>query len=171
MRSEQSLKISRYQRKLASIRQAHQTDMFVSAVSKLDSTVTTLKDAVQASESKDIDLVPIVDAISQIKNEVTVTPEFKINPVIKVAAPVVNVTVPNDDLYARYKRFNSQTDPEGTYHGFTDSNGNWFIQRESTMNSGKTDTTRFAVGNGNANQGWMKRKSLIFKPISEVVIP
>lgn len=166
MRSEQSQKIFNYRLKLDAIKQEKQNKELTKTISTFDNNVKTLADAINNMKAPEIDLSEVTEAIKGIK---ITQPEIKFNPVVKVEAPVVNVSVPAD-VYARYKRYNSVTEGEGTYHGFLDSDGNWFIQRESELVNGQA-VSRYAVGKGNIEKGWSNRKNLDYKPYDRVVIP
>lgn len=165
MRSEQSQKISRFRRKLE-LERARKQDIILKQVAEsLTEKVDALTETIGKVQSPDIDLTEVTEAIKAI----SLNPEIKFSPNIQVEAPVVNVEVPQD-VYAKYKRVNSMTDPEGTYHGFTDANGNWFIQRETTLPNEQA-TSRYTTGNGQFGKSWPRRKTLSYKPFNEVDIP
>ena len=97
--------------------------------------------------------------------------KLNIAPIVNIPAPIVNVepVLINEDKLAKYTRVNSQIDPEGIYHGFVDSDSNWFIRLETEVN-GLRQASRFAVGKGKLATNWSKRKSLDYKPYDQVEI-
>lgn len=97
--------------------------------------------------------------------------DIKLSPQFNIEAPIVNVepVIVNEDIYARYKRVNSASEGSNTYHGFADSQGNWFIQREAGNDS--KASSRYAVGRGSFAGNWSKRQGLDYLPFDEVEIP
>lgn len=168
MTSERQAKIAKFRKRIERERQATLNKALIEATEKLAAATETIANfSVEAPVvNNTIDTTELVEAVKGIKIDVP-APVVKVN-VPQQMAPVVNVSVDNPDIYARYKRVNSSMDPEGTYHGFVDTDGNWFIQLESTMNAGNTDITRYATGMGEFNKAWVGRKRLSYKPFNKV---
>lgn len=171
MRSEQRSKLARYKAELAA---AEKWSLMERQQRRLSEAVDKMTDAISnivAPDSPVVNVTVDTDGITEAIKSIPTPPQ----PVIKVnvpaqEAPKVTVNVPNQDIYARYKRYNSRPDPEGTYHAFLDTDGNWFIQLESTMQNGTTDITRYAVGKGDISKAWLGRKRLNYKPLDKVNI-
>lgn len=161
MREQQRLNLERYKRRLYQA----QLKAIVKDIKTVESVVS---DAVKVigdipAPVITVDNSGIVDAIKAIE----IKPNIKIG-TPHIAAPTVVVN--NEDIYARYKRVNSEQGMQGLYHGFADSDGNWFIQLESSIDNGP-DKSRYFVGKGDFANNWPKKEGFAYKPIYQVGIP
>lgn len=174
MRNDQELKLAQFKAKL---RQAHirqiekeREEILLAAFEKLSHDMDTFIEMMAEQQSpainvtNTIDTKELSDALTAAVSKFNTQPNVEVTPVINVAPTVVN-----EDVYARYKRFNSSTDPDGTYHGFVDADGNWFIQRETNFDN--KASSRYATGEGTLEDNWAKRTRLSYKPFDQVEIP
>lgn len=160
MREQQRLKLTAYRQKLQDARLKQLTE----SMAKLGEHLSDIKSPIV---NVDVDNSEIAEAIKSIKMpDVIVNPQIKVD-VPKQEAPVV--VVKDEDIYARYRRVNSEIGRQGEYHGFVDKDGNWFIQLESSADNGP-DRTRYFVGDGQFSAGWPKRESYTYKAYDKVTI-
>lgn len=172
MRSEQTAKIEAYRKRLQAQRDDKLAKAIAGATEKLSEATEAIAgmkpDAPVVKAVIDVDTEPLAEAIKNIQ-----LPTPVVSPVINVDVPKAaapTVVVQNDDIAARYQRYNSVIDPEGTYHGFVDKDSNWFIRLESSSDNGP-DRSRFFVGKGDISTAWTKRRSFKYLPFNEVNIP
>lgn len=168
MTSEQKNKLAKYRAKLTHKREKRIAETMLNVIEKLHDMTEAIANKEQPTPvvNNTFDTDALVDAIKDIKINTELRPTIKVDVPQQLAPTVV---VKNDDIYARYKRVNSQNDPDGTRHGFVDADGNWFIQLESSTDTG-ADRTRYAVGSGSFASNWTNRRRLSYLSFDKVVI-
>lgn len=67
--------------------------------------------------------------------------------------------------YRVYKR-DENVSPDVSYYGFVDSDGNWFIQRETPF--GAITITEYARGTSNFETNWTGRGALTYLSFDQV---
>lgn len=128
-------------------------------IQALKDDIKTLSDAFSAPQSED-NSEKVISAIEALKlNPVIKVPEIKI--------PEPKVKVVTNDLYDQYKASDYEQTTSGSYTGFLDRNGNWFILRQSGLEG--SATYRYVTGNKEYRDNWTKREILPYRLFSEVV--
>lgn len=153
--------------------QRRQNDQITETLEGISQTVSEALESVKTIASPEVTVQShiTVEGLEKLPEAIERLGNIKVEPTVNVKAPIVNVkpVIVNEDIYARYKRANSSVDQSGTYHGFLDNDGNWFIQLESGTD--KQAKSRYAVGKGSFLNNWAGRVSLQYKLIDEVAIP
>lgn len=155
-----------------------QTDNIEQLKAEMVDELTYKVEEIKASIPKPVDKVEITNlstVLNQLKlvqesiDLLTIPDEVKISNLPEQKAPIVNVTKATDDIYARYDYAASNTEIDGTYIGYEQQSGAWFIQRISNGVQGQLST--YAAGKQGFTAAWENRLKLDYHSRSEVIIP
>lgn len=160
-------------------------------IDSLDKTYRDLLAVIPDQSDVVVDTQPIAEQVASIKSVIESQPNVaqeirelmagivaKLEPrVIEVEkvvpleakAPIVQVSKASDDIYARYDYAASNTEIDGTYIGYEQQSGAWFIQRIANGAQGQIST--FTTGKKDFSAAWLNRLKLKYYQRSEVVIP